>query len=367
MARNRIILALFAAVTILSGCGDQRVLERLGFIETQSFDLLPNGLLHIASSIPIADPDVKIGRKLLTTEAKSSKEAKIEFSRKTSLTLVSGQLRNILYGMSLAQRGLMEEFDTFGRDPAISPQVKISVVNGSAVSLLEKNFRQHPRTDKYIDRLLMKEAKEHSIPKVTLYEFFRDYFDDGIDPVAPVIKEEKENIVIDGIGLFKGAKYINKIQPQDSLVFGFLRGNFRHGSISVDLGGDEGRRESVMFNSLNSKRNVKVRKQGTRIEEVAVNVVVKGSVLEYIGPGRLDEEKVRIELENKISEHISGKANQMMKFMQKNEVDSVGIGKYVRNSMTYEQWKGMDWGQEFPNIRVKCNIRFKIKDSGRAA
>lgn len=82
-------------LTILTGCGDQRILEKAGFIETESFDLLLNGQFLISNSVPITEPGVKTQRKVLTTEAKSSKEAKVEFARQTSLTLVNGQLRNL--------------------------------------------------------------------------------------------------------------------------------------------------------------------------------------------------------------------------------------------------------------------------------
>lgn len=362
---GRFLLA-FLALGVITGCGNIRALERLGFIETQGFDLLPDGTMRITSSIPIADPEANVARKVLSAEVNSSKEAKIKFSRQTSLNLVSGQLRNVLYGQSLAKLGLWDEFDTFGRDPSISPQVKISIVNGSASSLLEKNFEQHPRTDKYIDRLLTKEANEHSIPRVTLYEFTRDYYDDGIDPVAPILREDAENIVLDGIGLFKDTRYINKIMPDDTLIFGFLRGSFRRGQISCDIGEGQERKELVMFNSLTSKRKVKVSQTESGKDKAVIEVKVKGSLLEYIGDLNLTEKADLKQLENKVSAHLSERANKMIRFMQQNRVDSVGIGTYVRNSMSYSAWKQLDWDREYPEMNVTCKISFKIKDIGRS-
>ncbi|SHE14340.1 germination protein, Ger(x)C family [Chlamydia abortus] len=352
-------------LTILTGCGDQRILEKAGFIETESFDLLPNGQFLISNSVPITEPGVKTQRKVLTTEAKSSKEAKVEFARQTSLTLVNGQLRNLIFGVSLAKQGLWDQFDTFSRDPSVSPHAKIAIVNGSASSLLAKDFKQHPRTDQYIDRLLTKEAKEHAIPKVTLYEFTRDFLDDGIDPVVPVIREDRDNISLDGIGLFKGSRYITKIEPDDALIFGFLRDNVKRGNLDVELGQAEGENELVMFNSLTSRRNIKVKRTDSGSPEVEINVKVKGSILEYIGPRDLSEEKNRSSIETMMSDHITRRANKMVKHMQMNRVDSLGIGKYVRNNMSYEAWKAMDWEQKYPDAKVKCKIRFKIKDTGK--
>ncbi|WP_452472545.1 Ger(x)C family spore germination protein [Paenibacillus xanthanilyticus] len=60
-------------------------------------------------------------RENITVTAKTSKESKLLLSRKTELIMVSGQLRDTLYGLSLAKRGIWEYIDTLVRDPSISP------------------------------------------------------------------------------------------------------------------------------------------------------------------------------------------------------------------------------------------------------
>ncbi|WP_145036277.1 Ger(x)C family spore germination protein [Paenibacillus sp. Y412MC10] len=365
MLKKYACLFLLLCILPLGGCGDQRILEDLGFIQTTSYDMLPDGNLAISVSIPQADPETSTKREVLTATAKSSKEAKMIMSRQTGMLLVSGQLRNVLFGRSMAEHGLHGHLDTLYRDPAISSQVKISVVEGNAGELLIDDYKQHPRTGRYIDMLLEKEALGQTIPKVTLFNFARDYFDQGVDPVAPMIKKHDKNyITTNGIALFKDDRYVTKIEPQDALIFSFLKGKFREGQLNIDLSAGD-KNEVVMFSSLISSRKVKVVRGDRGIDKVTFNVKISGSVLEYIGDARLSNDRERHELEQRISQYISKKADAMVSLMKQHQIDNLGIGRYVRNRIGYEQWKRMDWRQELQKLQVECLIDVHIKEYGK--
>ena len=69
--------------------------------------------------------------------------------------------------------------------------------------------------------------------------FSREYFDDGIDPIAPIIRQEKDNIIIAGIGLFRDDRYITKIEPEKGIIFSILKKKFKQGQIKIDIKDDE--------------------------------------------------------------------------------------------------------------------------------
>lgn len=366
MSKKIISWLLIVCIIPLSGCGDQRILESLGFIQTVSYDIRPDGKLSISFSIPQADPETTANREVLSAVAASSKEATMKVSRETGMMVVSGQLRNVLFGQSMAEHGLHGHLDTLFRDPSISSQVKVSVVEGNAGELLTEDYKQHPRTGRYIDMLLEKEALGQTIPKVTLFIFARDYFDEGTDPVAPILKKHADNyITTNGIALFKNDRYVTKIEPQNALVFAFLKGNFREGQISLELEDAGGDKEIVMFSSLISSRKVKIIHGTDGIEKVIYHVKVTGSVLEYIGEARLSVDRERHELEQRISKELTKKADDMISLMKQHQLDNIGIGKYVRNSVGYKQWKQMNWREELEKLPVECSFEVKIKDYGK--
>lgn len=367
------LLCIVVSLFLLIGCGDQRILEELGFTHTISYDLAEqkegqtDNQLLITVSIPRADPeDRKVKRETLTATAKTIKQAKIKLDRMTELIIVSGQLRNNLFGMSLAKEGLREHIDTLMRDPAISQRVKVTVVNGDAHDLLMKDYPTHPRTGQYVDRMLQKQSNANTIPYTTLYEFVRDLFDDGIDPVAPIVKDNGSKVLIDGIALFSNDRYVTKIEPDKALTFAFLRGNFKQGDLSIDLGKVGRSDEHVMFSSLLSNRKMKVTSIDNKHRfKIDIQLQIKGSVMEYTGELKLSNDEERKKLEKLISDYISQETTKMITVMQRNNVDSIGIGAHVRNSLSYSEWTKLDWDQVYPQVEVNCSALLKIKDYGK--
>lgn len=358
------ISALLMLPLLMSGCGDQLILERLGFTQSTAYDLLPDGRLKISVSIPKADPEATVRREVLTTVARTSKEGRILLSRKTNLILVSGQLRSALFGQTLAQKGLWSYIDTFQRDPSISPRVKIVVVNGEASKLLGRNFEQHPRTGQYIDRLLEKTYRGHTMPRATLYDFIRDYYDDGIDPIAPIVVSRNRNVELDGIALFDKDKFKMKIAPDQSLLFSMVRGSVSQGELSINLNNKRGT-QSVMLDSIQTKRKLKVYRRDASSFEMELHLTIRTSIREYLGTLQLSEKNDRHKLETDVSEHISKQLDRMISSIQKHGVDSLGFGKVVRNSLSYNEWKALDWTAVYPQIKTKCLVDIKIKDHGK--
>ncbi|MDQ0115346.1 Ger(x)C family spore germination protein [Paenibacillus harenae] len=371
LRKKALLLQLFAVLLVLTGCGDEKILERLGFIHTAGYELVPAensdepDRLRVTIAVPKADPEGKIKRETMTAVVATSKEAKIEFSRQTELSLVSGQLRNTLFGAALARKGIGEHIDTFVRDPAISQRMKITVVNGNVQHLLTRRYAEHPRPGQYVDRMLDKEAEAMMIPNVTLYDFTRDYYDDGIDAVAPIIREKGKDITIDGIALFQGDRYVARIDPDDSLIFAILRRNFKRGEMSINLNSLGYGKEKLLFSSMVSSRKIKVNRGENGGLSVQIRMLVKGSVLEYVGDLKIGEEEDRHKLEKRIAEYLTSNAQKMIDAMQRHKADSIGIGKHVRNSMSYAEWKSTNWDELYPNIEVKCSTEVVIKHFGK--
>lgn len=366
MIRRLQFLLALTILIVLPGC-DYRILERIGFTYAASYDVAENDQIEVAISIPRADPTVKLVREVHSATGRTSKDARMKFSNESDLLLVNGQIRVLLYSEALGRRDLSNEMNSIVRDTSISPLIKIALVNGSAKGLLLKDYKQHLSTDKYINRLLEKSGEAHRVPKTTLYEFERDYYDDGIDPVAPILKDEGKDITIDGIGLFRDYKYVTKIQDKDALIFAMLRGNFKSGAMSLILSDDDNgeAHESIMFTSIISSKKVHVVHKANEPIQVTITANLKGSVHEYLGEMKLSHDAERHQMEARVSELLSARANQMVKLLQQNKVDSLGIGIHVRNSMSYTEWKKLDWREQYSRVKVNCRIHFKAKDYGK--
>lgn len=359
-----VIIIILAA--LLTGCAkDQRILEDLAMSQSASYDADEGNKIKVGLSIPIAASDSRVQRMMLTTVANTGKEARITFARKTELKVVSGQLRNTLYGIELAKKGIEKHIDTLLRDPSIALRVKVTIVEGVASELLGKSHKQHADTGQYIERMIQKESAKNNIPRGTLHEFSRDINDDGIDPILPIVKDAGENVEIAGIALFQDNRYKMKIPAKKGVLFHLFMKSFNQGEISMNLGGSASNQEIVMLNSLLNKRKVKVHQlEGNRFK-VDITASIRGTVLEYTGDYNLTKKKEREKLEKKISEYLVSEANRMIKEMQEQNVDSLGLGQYVRNSLSYAEWNKLNWRKVYPEIEIVCHAKVLIKSYGK--
>lgn len=356
------ILLMF--MNIIGCSADRRILEKTGFVSSLSMDAENDNQIRLALSLPSTDPQRDVASIFLTTVANGSKDGRAKLSKETNLILANGQLRSALFGIPLAKKGIWELMDAFFRDPTVTNRLKIVMVEDDAGALLGKNYKEHPRTSVYIDRLLIKESRRYSIPDTTLYSFSRDYYDDGIDPVAPVIKINGENVAVDGIGLFKGDQYVAKISSQDSLVFSMLYGDVRGGDLSINLSQEEDQRDGIMLTAITSTRDIQVIHDQNQKIRINLDVVAQGSVLEYIGELRPSDEAQERELEQTVSKYLTEKAENVIKLIQDKQSDNLGLGSYVRNSMAFADWKEMDWHEKLSEVEVNCSFHLTFKDYG---
>ncbi|RCX20584.1 spore germination protein [Fontibacillus phaseoli] len=364
MLRKTGLLSAVCLLLLTSCSQDQHILERIGYIRTAGYDLQEGGKLKITLSVPLIINEASQTfqtDEILTTVATSSKEARIKLSRKTSRNLVSGQLRTILFNTDLAKQGLHKHMDTLLRDPSISKLTELVIVDGSAHEIMTSKYSGHPRTAQYIDRLLKKEFNMETTPRILLHEFFRDYYDDGKDPIATMLRKSGNDLELNGIALFRNDKYITKLPPEDIFYFSIMYQNQGRGEFTVVTERPE--MKSITFTAINSRKKIKIKKNQNGKYVANIGLKIEGGVLEYIGNLDLSTSD-KNKLEGIMSEYISQQAKRIVGKLQHNRTDSLGIGQHVRNKMSYKAWKDTDWEDIYANMDIQVHAKFMIKNFG---
>ncbi|MEC0244434.1 Ger(x)C family spore germination protein [Paenibacillus chitinolyticus] len=361
MFKPRILV--LPALFLLAGCArDQNVLEKIGYVQSAAYDWAPGNKMTVTLSIPVIERESGDGHEeVLTITASSNKAAKNLLSRRTSRTLVSGQLRNLLYGIQLARTGLRQHMDALLRDPSISKRANIILTEDKAHDIIDRDYPGHPKTEQYIDKLLQKEYQLQNMPRILLHQFVRDYFDEGIDPIATIIRMTGKDLEVSGIALFRNDVYVTKLPTKDMIFFNLLYQNQKQGEFSFALNDEEVK--SIMFNAITSKRKIKIRKDEKGVIHADIRLKVHGSVLEYSGNLNLSTNE-RSKVEKKVAAYISEQSERVFSFMQENGTDSIGLGRYVRNKLGYAEWKKLDWEETYPAIQVHVTTDFLIKNFG---
>ncbi|SDX38428.1 Ger(x)C family spore germination protein [Paenibacillus sp. CF384] len=356
---------------LLTGCIKEQKLEDLGMVNSAAVDALKqedgdsNGKkITVAVGIPRIGLGGQTEVTNLQTESESTKEARRKLSLKTSQILVSGQLQNLIFGKDLAASGLLRYLDSYRRDYSVGEKIHIIIANGSAVKLLTDQYPGIPSISEHISTLVEQKGKINEAPPGRLYEFVRDYYDDGIDPILPLIAQEKDYVEIDGIALFDGDSYKGKIASDESVQFFLLLRSMKNGELLIKFTNSaNGSHERAMLSQLITKRSISV-KQVDASYKVTLNVRVSGIILEYDGNQKINKDKAFTQMEQDMSKALREELQLIVSRLQALGTDSLGIGSAVRNSMSYEDWKRFDWRTIYPKLPVTINVDVNIRDAG---
>lgn len=363
--RKRIGCLCACAFLLLTGCNqNERVLEKIGYVETAAYDAAPNGNIKVTVSIPLVTQFARDGKttdELLSTIAKSPKDARKTLSLRTSRMMVNGQIRTLMFGETLARQGLWRHMDTFFRDPTISFRATVAVVEGDASDVISQELPRHTKTANYINKLLQKEFSRQGAPQTRLHQFVRDYHDDGIDPAAIMIREFKKDISVSGLALFRNDQMVGKLTSDDLHLFLVMYKNTSQGEFNVRT--DNPHLETMAFHSIKSSRKIKITKSKVGEYEADIYLKIVGTVDEYIGDLDLNTPELK-KIEQLLSDYVSEEGDRIVKYMQKKGADCIGISQYVRNSMSYAEWKRTAWHDMYSQMPVRVHCSFRIKNFG---
>lgn len=362
---KRIFLVLLCLTIIMTGCAQKRIIDDLALINAIAYDLSDNEdePLKSTATFPIITKDGNYDRETLIVTGKSSKDAREKYRTETNLQLESGQLRVAFFGEELAKTGIMPYIDTFLRDPDIGVRVMLGIVEGEASDIITLKIENEGQNATYLEQFITKIHKESRKINYTIYQFLRDFYDDGIDPVLPVFKEEDKKIKFSGMGLFQADKLIEILNPLDSQMLFLLQKDIKHGSYGTEL--EEDKKEFIVFNFIETKNRIHVNSVSEEKPSVNLEIEILCDIIEYTGEQDLSDPVIQKKLEKLLSEQIRKKTNELVVKFQELKVDPIGIGSHIRNNMKYEQWKKLDWREMYSHMEINIKPSVKISSSGK--
>jgi spore germination protein len=330
-------LALTLALTIACtgvGCVRQsRQLEQLGVVSAVSYDEGEQEEVLGSVVIPNFTETGQEKIDVLSGKGATSKELRFNLSRMSERKLVSGQIRVVLYGESLAKKGIMPYSDTLFRDVEIGSQIDMAVTEGRAMDFFNKRYPDKPSVDIYLYRLLRKEVEQKTLPKTNLYHFLHDAYDHGSDPVLPYLRLGKEDVIVDGVAVFRDDVMVGRLNAEETRFLAYLQGGGSLGEVDFQL--EEKNRDGdpahavIMY--MQFKRSVDV-SQVQGHPKIFMNFKIDGAVTEYSGQEDLEDEAHLHRMEAALKHKIEASMNNVLQKLQREfRADPLGVMELYRS------------------------------------
>lgn len=368
-------LALWCSgVIIVTGCGDRQIFDETGLATAVGYDLLKDGNIRGTAIMPSINPEAKKKIQIFSAMGETSKSIRDRVNLQSDKRVLGGQIRVALYSENLAKRGLGSIVDTLYRDSSISSRVYLCLFEGETYDMLTYPYSEEGNIGIYLYRMIEQNIEGEKIPSSTMHEFFRAYYDKGIDPIMPYIARKGNELQIKGIALFQGERYVGWITPKEAFLIKLMHGKFRIGSydtsVPAHIFGEEPKsrgskkdRVQLVFDTISSKSKIDLTQVSPPVFDIDIRLHAR--ILELTLPLKLENAKLMKIMENALDKEIEKELQKVVSKLQGLDVDPAGFGMVYRaNRRGMANMTQAEWRKMFKEAKFRFHVKSTIIRNG---
>lgn len=374
-------ILIVISMVIIPGCVQQKPLEKLGLITTQGFDISEKEHDQIkgTSVVEKFDPMVQTATKIITAYARTSKGLRQTQNLESNQKLVSGQLRSVIYGRKVAERGIVQLVDTLNRDAAIGNMVYLTIADNTAEEIMTINKnKSNVDLGTYIYNLIKQNVEGEQIISPTLHEFNHNYYDIGKDAVLPILKVKNQDVIIDGVGLFKEDRLVGEIEQGKLFYLKILIDKYKAGSQEIGL--DRDKTEKILLknepssskriysklyitiDNIRSKTKIKLVDKEKLLFKVDINL--DSRLLEMTDPLDLSKPTTIKVLGKEVDKVMKKNVEKLLVQFRDLGIDPIGFGNEYEAHLRGKQISRKEWRQKYKEAKFDVTVRNLIERTG---
>ncbi|WP_223700542.1 Ger(x)C family spore germination protein [Sutcliffiella deserti] len=348
-------LVILCCCLLLTGCLEKEIVDDINIESAEGFDLVEGEKVRGTFLIPIYQADKSITNKTFSSVANMNKDLLANLQKESSAPIVNGSLQVVIFNKKLAEKGMMELIDALERDSSIGTSLYLAVLEGEVKSVLEKEYGTEG-TGHYIMNLIKHNVHRRDLPASNLHIFLSDHYQEGKDPNLPYLKEENDDIAIQGAVVIKDNKLV-AVVPNDMLFyFKLLVDKHSGGTLSIMIPDEN---EHVSLKSIKTDSQVKVEwKNGE--PHFHIELKMNGTIREYSGT-KVNGKQIEI-FQKAFEEELKKQSLALIKLFQEKNVDPIGLGFEAKSRK-----RGFDlkkWEKTYPNVEVNVTTEVTILGTG---
>lgn len=364
-----IIIMILSTMLLQTGCWDQKIYEKIGFMLQLGLELDERGEVRYTTTVPLISPsvkqkDMKEITEILSTKINVMREGRDKVRLVSGKTVEGGKIQQVFFSEALAKKGINPFLEVFLRSPENPLLANVVVVEGSPNEMMKfsEEFTDKPRPTFYVNGLLQSARRNSYAPEARISNFTILTHSKTIDPTTPLLRYTRKEIKVAGSALFSSDKIVGKINTKDTgLLTGLIKKNsdinyIYQGKYSYIKQEDTKKGVAVLM-TIKSKK-IKVDVSGYK-PLIDIKLNFKGNLNEYSGELDLSNPKDKKKLEEAIAESIQKDYIKLLQHLAEAGSDPVGFGEIVRTKHN-QHWKSVNWKDEYKyaSFKVQAEINF---------
>lgn len=361
---NKLLLQamLIAMVCIISSCSDRLDMEDSTFALLVGLDLDKENELVVYSTSPVFSKNVEKKTRELRVKPQTNRESREKQDYYTPGVFQGRSIQVILVSKRiLQQENWFQLTDVWFRDPKNPATPRIIAFDGPLSEIIYLNPKDQPMMPLMLRAMIeTKDARSETV-KTTLQELHEQISEKGVTPVISEVRVKDKQIVMAGTTLLddKG-KFTDSLNLRESILLRILQNTTKKTvSLTISIPG-----EMKIGPFHTDKLSLDVQKIKAKIKtsylrdnfQFDIHITMRVGLSELMFP--YDVRSHGKELENKITEQMQKQLERLIKKIQADKIDPIGLGLYAR-AHEYSHFKDVEdhWGETL----AKADIRVSVK------
>lgn len=374
MKKLKILFLILTSFTLIAGCAEQNILERLSLTTLIGYDI-GDEENNISSTFIIrkVNPEFKSDVEPISATAKTTKGTREEISLQTSKKVAKGQLRVVLFSEEFANVGIGQMIYNLLMNPEIGNGVYLSVVEEETKSFLEYKYENISDISQHIYNLLRHNIEREKLLSSTIHETGRDYYSPTRQIILPIIKRKENLVEITGLALFRNGQMAGRLPAEDIFYVKMIREGHENGTFDLVLDGKNleslvaAEREipneiPVAFESIKAKPTIKLVNQTT--PEFDLNIEINLRLTEIDDAIQMVENKTNELLQEEVNQKMETELSRIIKYSQELNSDVFGFGEYYESRVRDANLTPEKHDEMYPNMKVNIHVNSKIIRTG---
>ncbi len=371
MKKYKLIFIVFVFMTVLGGCAEQKILERLSLATLIGYDGGEGENITATAIIRQVNPEFESNVETLSATARTSKGTREQVSAQVSKKVTVGQLRVVLFGEELATAGIRQSIYTLLMNPEISNGIYLGVVEGEAKPFLEYQYENITDISQHIFNLLEHNIERENSISSTLHEIGRDYYSPTRQIVMPIIKRKENVIEITGVAFFRSEYMVGRLPAKDIFYVKMIRDGFEKGTFELVLDGENFESVStgetpeelaIALDAIKTKKTIKLIDQNT--PEYDLNFKISVRLTEIDASIHTGDKKTLEMLEKEINKKMESELSRIIQFTQEIDSDVFGFGEHYESRVSDSNLTHEELAEMYSNMKVNVQVKSEIIRDG---
>lgn len=365
----------FLSIFLIS-CVETQEIEDIGIINASGIDLTKdNSIEKTVVVFQFSSQTDKITQ-IITGTGKTLGGATTDAELSAINRLVPGKIKLTAFGEETAKQGILPYLDTQARDASVPDMMYLAVGKPTAKEILNADESELTKdVGQFLHDLIENHSTDHNIPRKSLQDFLRIYYDVGQDNVLPIFEMKEKVPKQVGIALFKGDQMVDQLTNDDIMMINLMDRVVREKLFELTLPIEplkdflKKREQPHNRNDLELAFFIQKGKSKTKLVDTEnliyeTNTKIRLRIIEQSAGVKLTEPKVIQLLESEIEKKMEERFNKLLKKLKDHGADPFGYGRFYNRTREGKDLTVEEWREKYPNIEVTFNVTVEITRHG---